>query len=56
MPTSEEQVIKVIRIMTTYSCIILKKGCDITLESGVKSLSACRYARKKPVKSTIFRG
>ena len=42
--------------MTTYSCIILKKGYDITLESGVKSLLACRYARKKPVKSTIFRG
>ena len=42
--------------MTTYSCIILKKGYDITLESGVKSLSAGRYARKKPVKSTYFRG
>jgi len=42
--------------MTTYSCIILKKGCDITLESGVKSLSAGRYARKKPVKTTIFKG
>ena len=42
--------------MTTYSCIILKKGYDITLESGVKSLLACRYARKKPVKSTIFKG
>ena len=42
--------------MTTNSCIILKKGYDITLESGVKSLSACRYARKKPVKSTIFKG
>jgi len=42
--------------MTTYSCIILKKGYDITLESGMKSLSACRYARKKPVKTTIFRG
>ena len=42
--------------MTTISCNILKKGYDITLESGVKSLSACRYARKKPVKSTIFKG
>jgi len=42
--------------MTTNSCIILKKGYDITLESGVKSLSAFRYARKKPVKSTIFKG
>ena len=37
-------------------CNILKKGCDITLETGVISLSACRYARKKPVKSTYFRG
>jgi len=42
--------------MTTYSCIILKKGYDITLDSGVKSLSAGRYARKKPVKTTIFKG
>jgi len=42
--------------MTTLGCNILKKGYDITLESGVKSLSAGRYARKKPVKSTIFRG
>ena len=42
--------------MTTISCNILKNRGDITLESGVKSLSACRYARKKPVKSTIFKG
>ena len=42
--------------MTTLSCNILKKACDITLDSGVKSLSACRYARKKPVKSTILKG
>lgn len=42
--------------MTTYSCIILKKGYDITLESSVKSLSACRLATKKQVKSTIFKG
>jgi hypothetical protein len=42
--------------MTTLGCNILKKGCDITLVTGVKSLSAGRYARKKPVKSTIFRG
>ena len=42
--------------MTTLGCNILKKGYDITLESGVKSLSACRYARKKLVKSTFFKG
>ena len=42
--------------MTTLGCNILKKGYDITLDSGVKSLSACRYARKKPVKTTIFKG
>ena len=42
--------------MTTLGCNILKKGCDITLVTGVKSLLAGRYARKKPVKSTIFRG
>ena len=42
--------------MTTLGCNILKKGYDITLVTGVKSLLAGRYARKKPVKSTIFRG
>ena len=42
--------------MTTLSCIILKNMGDITLESSVKSLSACRSAVKKPVKSMIFRG
>jgi len=42
--------------MTTISCNILKNRGDITLESGVKSLSACRSAAKKLVKSTIFRG
>jgi|DEB0MinimDraft_10_1074344.scaffolds.fasta_scaffold36968_3 hypothetical protein len=42
--------------MTTKSCIILKNRGDITLESGVKSLLACRLAVKKLVKSTIFRG
>ena len=38
------------------SCNILKNRSDITLESGVKSLLACRLAVKKLVKSTIFRG
>jgi hypothetical protein len=42
--------------MTTISCNILKNRGDITLESGVKSLSACRYAIKKLVKSTFFKG
>ena len=42
--------------MTTISCNILKNKGDITLESGVKSLSACRSATQKQVKSTIFRG
>jgi len=42
--------------MTTISCNILKNRGDITLESGVKSLSACRYATKKLVKSTFFKG
>ena len=42
--------------MTTISCNILKNRGDITLESGVKSLSACRLATKKLVKSTIFKG
>jgi hypothetical protein len=42
--------------MTTISCNILKNKGDITLESGTKSLSACRSAAKKLVKSMIFRG
>ena len=42
--------------MTTISCNILKNRGDITLESGAKSLSACRYATKKLVKSTFFKG
>ena len=42
--------------MTTISCNILKNRGDITLESGVKSLSACRLATKKLVKSTFFKG
>ena len=42
--------------MTTISCNILKNKGDITLESGVKSLSACRPATQNQVKSTIFKG
>ena len=42
--------------MTTISCNILKNRGDITLESGVKSLSARRSATQKSIKSTIFKG
>jgi hypothetical protein len=42
--------------MTTVSCNILKNTSDITLESSVKSLSACRSATQNPVKSTIIKG
>jgi hypothetical protein len=42
--------------MTTKSCIILKNKGVVSVESGVKSLLACRSAVKKLVKTTIFKG
>ena len=42
--------------MTTKSCIILKNKGVVSVESGVKSLLACRSVVKKLVKTTIFKG
>jgi hypothetical protein len=42
--------------MTTKSCIILKNKGVVSVESGVKSLLACRSAVKKLVKTMIFKG
>jgi hypothetical protein len=42
--------------MTTYSCIISKKGGVCSIDSVAKSLLSGLSATKKLVFSTIFRG